>query len=142
MRSILRVFSFLVSVLLLIPLVLRYFVPRSPSEQLWLSSLPPSDALPFSRIAKLSMLLPPQSPALVRAVASHDAHNARWGYRSQILQRSMLDGVTRDPIWNKPAFVLSVLMEEMRKPPEHRLEWILYVDGNNESRSHGCIFPR
>jgi hypothetical protein len=30
--------------------------------------------------------------------------------------------------WNKSAFILSVLLEEMAKPPENRLKWLLWVD--------------
>ncbi|KAH7177082.1 galactosyl transferase GMA12/MNN10 family-domain-containing protein [Dactylonectria macrodidyma] len=33
-----------------------------------------------------------------------------------------------DSVWNKPAFVLALLLDEMMKPQEERLEWIFWVD--------------
>ncbi|KAF2731856.1 hypothetical protein EJ04DRAFT_609883 [Polyplosphaeria fusca] len=33
-----------------------------------------------------------------------------------------------DDLWNKPAFILSLLLKEMELPPEKRLEWIFWVD--------------
>lgn len=35
---------------------------------------------------------------------------------------------TVDDLWNKPAFILSLLLAEMTKPPASRLEWIFWVD--------------
>ncbi|KAF2268074.1 galactosyl transferase GMA12/MNN10 family protein [Lojkania enalia] len=36
-----------------------------------------------------------------------------------------------DDLWNKPYFILSLLMEEMAKPKNERLEWIFWVDGDS-----------
>jgi len=33
-----------------------------------------------------------------------------------------------DDLWNKPAFILQILMQEMLKPAHERLEWIEWVD--------------
>ena len=33
-----------------------------------------------------------------------------------------------DDLWNKPAFILNLLMREMLKPEKERLEWIQWVD--------------
>lgn len=33
-----------------------------------------------------------------------------------------------DSLWNKPAFMLSLLLNEMMKPAAERLEWLLWVD--------------
>jgi mannan polymerase II complex MNN10 subunit len=33
-----------------------------------------------------------------------------------------------DLLWNKPAFLLTILMREMMKPTKERLEWIMWVD--------------
>jgi mannan polymerase II complex MNN10 subunit len=33
-----------------------------------------------------------------------------------------------DDLWNKPAFILNLLMREMLKPAKERLEWIMWVD--------------
>jgi mannan polymerase II complex MNN10 subunit len=33
-----------------------------------------------------------------------------------------------DSLWNKPAFILQLLIREMLKPAKQRLEWIMWVD--------------
>ncbi|KAI6784830.1 uncharacterized protein J7T54_007923 [Emericellopsis cladophorae] len=33
-----------------------------------------------------------------------------------------------DVLWNKPAHILSILLDEMAKPEDERLEWLLWVD--------------
>ncbi|KAF9767189.1 hypothetical protein IL306_000279 [Fusarium sp. DS 682] len=33
-----------------------------------------------------------------------------------------------DSLWNKPAFILSLLLDEMVKPAQERLEWLFWVD--------------
>jgi len=33
-----------------------------------------------------------------------------------------------DDLWNKPAFILQLLMREMLKPAKERLEWIMWAD--------------
>jgi mannan polymerase II complex MNN10 subunit len=41
--------------------------------------------------------------------------------------RVMCDPII-DDLWNKPAFILNLLMREMIKPAKERLEWIMWVD--------------
>ncbi|RAR06778.1 glycosyltransferase family 34 protein [Stemphylium lycopersici] len=41
--------------------------------------------------------------------------------------RVMCDPIV-DDLWNKPAFILNLLMREMLKPERERLEWIQWVD--------------
>lgn len=41
--------------------------------------------------------------------------------------RVMCDPIV-DDLWNKPAFILNLLMREMLKPEKERLEWIQWVD--------------
>lgn len=41
--------------------------------------------------------------------------------------RVMCDPIV-DKLWNKPAFILQLLMREMLKPEKERLEWIQWVD--------------
>lgn len=35
-----------------------------------------------------------------------------------------------DGMWNKQALILSVMLQEMEKPPQDRLEWIFWADGD------------
>ena len=50
-----------------------------------------------------------------------------------------------DDLWNKPAFILSILLEEMMKPAEERLEWIFWVDRDtlilDQCRSLSSFLP-
>ena len=61
-----------------------------------------------------------QEQTFVRAIRSHDTHNQRYGYPMLILRHDILQGT-----WSKPAYILSALLEEMRKPEKDRLEWLL-----------------
>ncbi|KAG9750692.1 glycosyltransferase family 34 protein, partial [Aureobasidium melanogenum] len=35
-----------------------------------------------------------------------------------------------DDVWSKPAYILSLLLRELAKPQEERLEWLLWVDAD------------
>lgn len=55
-----------------------------------------------------------------RAVDTQILHSQRLGYPHFILRRPILEGV-----WNKYAILLSVLLKELEKSLERRLEWLL-----------------
>lgn len=78
-----------------------------------------------SRIGKISILFNGKDPLMNHAIRTHEPHNRRFGYPLLILRHGLLDGGTLDGIWNKPAYLLAILLEEMRKPAEDRLEWLL-----------------
>jgi mannan polymerase II complex MNN10 subunit len=50
-----------------------------------------------------------------------------------------------DDLWNKPAFILDLLMREMMKPAKQRLEWIMWVDRDtmilDQCRSMSSFLP-
>lgn len=75
-----------------------------------------------SLIAKVTILFHGKDPTYVRAIQSHQAHNRRFGYPLLVLRHAILDG-----IWSKPAYLLAILLEELRKPEGHRLTWLLYA---------------
>ncbi|KAL2866096.1 uncharacterized protein BJX67DRAFT_356565 [Aspergillus lucknowensis] len=60
-----------------------------------------------------------------RAIATHQEHSRRLGYPLHVLRREILDGV-----WNKYAILLQVLLQELAKPPEQRLEWLYWFDSD------------
>ena len=72
------------------------------------------------------MLFHNKDSTFVRALRSHETHNNRFGYPLIVLRHGLLDG-TLEGVWNKPAYVLAVLLEEMRKEEGERLKWLLYV---------------
>lgn len=56
-----------------------------------------------------------------RSVATHIAHGAQWGNPTHILRREIVEA----GFFNKPAFLLGLLIEEMAKPIEKRADWIV-----------------
>lgn len=82
-----------------------------------------------SLIGKVTILFHGRDPTYIRAIQTHQAHNRRYGYPLLALRHAILDG-----IWSKPAYLLAVLLEEMRKPEGQRLKWLLcaYRDNSQE----------
>ncbi|KAJ0424254.1 hypothetical protein BJY00DRAFT_299373 [Aspergillus carlsbadensis] len=60
-----------------------------------------------------------------RAVETHRAHCLKQGYPLFLLQRQVVDGV-----WNKLAYLIYLLVQELEKPPEERLEWLFWADSD------------
>lgn len=58
-----------------------------------------------------------------RALGTHVLHNAVQGTRLEVLSTKLIDD-----LWNKPAFILELLLNEMEKPASKRLEWMFWVD--------------
>lgn len=78
-----------------------------------------------SSIAKVSMLYGGPNPLYERALATHDAHNEKFGYPFYVLREQTLPGY-----WSKPAYLLRLLLTELEKPKSQRLEWLVWVDGD------------
>lgn len=76
-----------------------------------------------SLIAKATILFHGKDPTYVRALQTHQTHNRRFGYPMLVLRHGILDG-----IWSKPAYLLAVLLEELRKTEGHRLKWLWCVN--------------
>jgi hypothetical protein len=75
-------------------------------------------------VAKVSMLYGKPNVLYERALRSHLRHARRWGYPMQVLQQEILAG-----FWNKPSYLLAVIIQELSKPPSRRVEWLMY-DGS------------
>lgn len=54
------------------------------------------------------------------ALDTHKEHCRRLRYPLFVLRKPILDGV-----WNKYAILLSVLLQELEKPVDRRLQWLL-----------------
>ena len=76
-------------------------------------------------IAKVSMLYGPPNPLYTRALATHEVHNANFGYPFFVLREQLLPGY-----WSKPAYILRLLLTELEKPEAQRLKWLMWVDGD------------
>ena len=73
-------------------------------------------------IAKVSMLYGNPNTLYEKALESHKHHAERWGYPMKVLQQDMVGG-----FWNKPSYLLSLVIEELAKPPSKRVEWLMFV---------------
>ncbi|UPK96599.1 hypothetical protein LCI18_007534 [Fusarium solani-melongenae] len=58
-----------------------------------------------------------------RALQNHLLHSMIHETRLEVMCHPVVDS-----LWNKPAFILSLLLDEMMKPAEDRLEWLFWVD--------------
>ncbi|KAJ7292656.1 hypothetical protein C8J57DRAFT_1490156 [Mycena rebaudengoi] len=88
-----------------------------------------------SKVAKVSVAFDAaESPIVRRGFETHFKHNAIHGYHHFINRQKLVDEVFNpNPpwgAWSKPAYVLSLLIGEMAKPPEERLEWLFWFDAD------------
>ncbi|KAI9668586.1 MAG: hypothetical protein M1831_001025 [Alyxoria varia] len=127
-RTILMVGFFVLTVIFLLR---SYAYPTAQAANVDLSALlnrkqRADDHASSPRIAKVSMLYgSPPNPSYVRALKSHRAHNERWNYAMEVLQQDISGGY-----WNKPSYLLSLLVRELAKPPGERIEWLMWVDAD------------
>ncbi|KAJ6059797.1 hypothetical protein N7444_003436 [Penicillium canescens] len=81
-------------------------------------------AAPKPSIAKVTIIFGDNS-VYHRALKTHEEHSRKFGYPMHVLQSGILDDV-----WTKPAFLLSLILEELVKPKTERLEWIFWFDAD------------
>jgi hypothetical protein len=72
------------------------------------------------RIGMVSMLIGDTNPTYERALRTHLRHGEIQGYETFVMRSNVLD-----TMYNKPMFILNILMDEMKKPFHERLEWLL-----------------
>jgi len=79
---------------------------------------------PKSRVGKVHAVFGEQNSVYERALALHRSHSELMGHPMFVLRERLLSG-----LWSKPAFILSIMLQELAKPEEERLAWLLYVLG-------------
>ncbi|KAM0811624.1 putative Glycosyltransferase family 34 protein [Seiridium cardinale] len=83
----------------------------------------------YSKIAKVAVFAysnsTQQDTTYENALRSHKTHNDRYGYLHHVLRRTLLSVQ-----YSKPAYVLSVILQELVKPPSERLEWLVWHDAD------------
>lgn len=92
-----------------------------------------SPKVPPANIAKISVTTNKlNAPVIDRAFLTHTRHNERHGYTHYIAKyQAVSDLIEHDRqhraagAWTKPAYILSILVAELEKPPEERLKWVL-----------------
>ena len=58
-----------------------------------------------------------------RSIDTHIKHGEKWGVPTHILRHDIIEA----GFFNKPAYVLGLIIEEMAKPYGKRAGWIVYV---------------
>jgi hypothetical protein len=78
------------------------------------------NALVPHKIGMVTMLIGDTNPTFERALRTHLRHGEMQGYETFVMRSQVLD-----MMFNKPMFILNILMDEMKKPYHERLEWLL-----------------
>ncbi|KAH1322859.1 hypothetical protein KXV58_008028 [Aspergillus fumigatus] len=60
-----------------------------------------------------------------RTLETHKEHSRRLGYPLTVLRNPILHG-----IWNKLAILQSVVLRELEKPADQRLQWLFWFDSD------------
>lgn len=55
-----------------------------------------------------------------RALKSHERHAVWHGYPMHVLRHEAATGY-----WNKPSYLLSLLVQELAKDPAERVQWMM-----------------
>ena len=74
------------------------------------------------RVAKVSMLYGDSNFIYERALRSHRWHNEKHNYPFHVLRQEIAGGY-----WNKPSYILSLVVNELAKPAGERAEWLMYA---------------
>jgi hypothetical protein len=77
----------------------------------------------FPRFGKITATFGEPDPPYENAIASHNLHNEIHGYPHFILREQMLRG-----LWSKHAYILTIIGNELAKPENERLKWVLWHD--------------
>jgi hypothetical protein len=82
-----------------------------------------------SKISKVTALwydtVTEDTQAYESALLSHREHDRNFHYRHFVLRRDIARG-----IWSKLAYMLSILLTELEKAPDERLEWLFWHDAD------------
>ena len=101
-------------------------VPSAPAP-------PPEKPKPTSKVAKVTVAVNKLDNELIhRSLKTHERQNELHGYQHFIAsQQAVSDLIENDSrhrpkgAWTKPAYLLSLIVAELQKPEDERLEWLL-----------------
>lgn len=82
----------------------------------------PQSRIHTPRIGQISMLYGPTNDLYERAIRTHEIHARQRGYPSYVLRNEITGGY-----WNKPMYILSLIIQELAKPAVDRVEWFMYA---------------
>lgn len=63
----------------------------------------------------------------IRSVNTHIKYGMKWGYPTHVLGRDLVPVEGKGGYFNKPAWLLNIILTEMAKPPgdANRAEWVV-----------------
>ena len=79
-----------------------------------------------TKVAKVSVIYGEVNQHYLGAIETHQRHADRHGYPFYILRNPVADGY-----WNKAEYLHSVLVQELSKPTDERVEWLMWVDADS-----------
>lgn len=75
-----------------------------------------------TRFAKITVASGFEDILYEKALQTHIDHAEKWGYKLYMARENAADGM-----FNKVAYIMTVLLNELYKPAEERVEWLLCV---------------
>ena len=98
----------------------------------------PKAERPMARVAKVGVAVNALDiPVVHRAFKTHQFHNDLHGYPHYIADREVVsDLIDNDRMkrgsgaYTKPAYLLAIIIAELLKPEDERLQWIFWFDGD------------
>jgi hypothetical protein len=103
-----------------IVVTLVWMTARTLGRTLFPWNEPTEAAVPHPTVAKVSVLYGEETEYYERAIASHERHAQRHNHPLHVLQRPVADGY-----WNKALYILSILIQELGKPSNERVRWLM-----------------
>lgn len=109
-------------ILIVISVICVFWITTKSYRTFPVSKLDDTPSNKLQRVAKVSMLYGETNHMYERALQSHERHGKLWGYPMHILRQDISVG-----FWNKPSYLLSLVISELTKPAGERKEWLMYV---------------
>ena len=102
--------------------------PQSPISDEWQYTTTSPDLVqrPQPKVAKVSVIYGEVNEYYESAIRSHQRHADRHGYPFFTLRNPVAEGY-----WNKAEYLHSILVQELGKPVDERVEWLMWVDADS-----------
>jgi hypothetical protein len=109
----------------LIPEKDPFFNQTQPQKNGSLEIIPKNKGYQKARWAKVGVASGFEDIVYERAIETHIGHAERWGYPMYVGRENAADGM-----FNKIAYILHIVLQELYKPAEERIEWLFYFDAD------------
>ncbi|KAL9109431.1 MAG: hypothetical protein Q9227_005939 [Pyrenula ochraceoflavens] len=105
-------------------------ISEASSDQIHIEDLNPaanssSQLSSKARVGMVTMMFGDPDATYERALRTHQYHARRHGTPLFTLRKKILD-----VMYNKPMYILDLLLQEMKKPDHERMEWFFWFDAD------------